>query len=226
MTKPIIGIAGNERAGLEDLDIHVSYTPSGYVRGVQLANGIPYIIPIGDPENTEQYISSIDKLILAGGQNISPEFYGEELQIDSDDYNRSRDIFEMSLVKEALRQGKPIFAVCRGMQLYNVIKGGTLNQAISGHWLTHDTHDVILDKGTALEKIYGSRNWVNSFHRQSLKDLGQGIETIAIDPRDGTIEAIIDQNNSHFLGVQWHPDHLIQERRESIQVFDYVVNHL
>ncbi|KXT76576.1 gamma-glutamyl-gamma-aminobutyrate hydrolase family protein [Streptococcus sp. DD12] len=226
MAKQVIGIAGNERSGLESLDIHVSYTPSGYVRGVQLADGIPYIIPIGDPENTQQYIASIDKLILAGGQNISPEFYHEDLQVASDDYNRSRDVFEIALVNEALRQKKPIFAVCRGMQLYNVIRGGSLNQEIPNHWLEDSTHDVVLDEGTPLYDIYGKRNWINSFHRQSVKKLGTGLKTIAKDPRDGTIEAIVDQNYPHFLGVQWHPDHLIQERKESIDVFDYVVNHL
>ena len=79
------------------------------------------------------YVEMIDKLILTGGQNVHPQFYGEEKTIDSDDYNLTRDEFELALLQEALRQNKPILAICRGVQLVNVAFGGTLNQDIEGH---------------------------------------------------------------------------------------------
>ncbi|NOM01290.1 gamma-glutamyl-gamma-aminobutyrate hydrolase family protein, partial [Klebsiella pneumoniae] len=80
------------------------------------------------------YVEMIDKLILTGGQNVHPQFYGEKKTVESDDYNLVRDEFELALLKEALRQNKPIMAICRGVQLVNVAFGGTLNQEIEGHW--------------------------------------------------------------------------------------------
>ncbi|MGZ7154083.1 gamma-glutamyl-gamma-aminobutyrate hydrolase family protein, partial [Streptococcus pyogenes] len=77
----------------------------------------PIVIPIGQPEMAKDYVGVVDKLILSGGQNVDPRFYGQEKEIESDDYSLARDEFELALIKEALRQKKPIFAVCRGMQL-------------------------------------------------------------------------------------------------------------
>ena len=104
------------------------------MEGVKDAGGIPIILPIGDQEMACHYISMIDKLILTGGQNVDPKFYGEPKTIDSDDYHLQRDIFELALIKEAIKQKKPIFSVCRGTQLFNVAMGGTLYQDIEDHW--------------------------------------------------------------------------------------------
>ena len=117
MSKPIIGITGNEREIPDDHFIHISYTATGFVEGVKEVGGIPMILPIGDEEMAKQYVSIVDKLIITGGQNVCPQFYGEEKTIDSDDYLLKRDIFELALIKEARRQNKPIFTVCRGTQL-------------------------------------------------------------------------------------------------------------
>lgn len=78
------------------------------------------------------YVSAIDKLLLTGGQHVLPQFYGQEKLIESDDYFKERDEFELKLVHEALRQEKPILGICRGMQLFNVARGGTLKQAVEG----------------------------------------------------------------------------------------------
>ena len=90
----------------------MSYAAKGFVEGVKGAGGIPIILPIGDQEMASHYISLIDKLILTGGQNVDPKFYGEPKTIDSDDYHLQRDIFELALIKEAIKQKKPIFSVC------------------------------------------------------------------------------------------------------------------
>ena len=103
MKKPVIGITGNEKTHPDD-DIMMSYAAKGFVEGVKDAGGIPIILPIGDQEMAIHYISLIDKLILTGGQNVDPKFYGEPKTIDSDDYHLQRDIFELSLIKEAIKQ--------------------------------------------------------------------------------------------------------------------------
>ena len=108
MKKPVIGITGNEKAHPDD-ELMMSYAAKGFVEGVKEAGGIPIILPIGDQEMASFYIGLIDKLILTGGQNVDPKFYGEPKTIDSDDYHLQRDIFELALIKEAIKQKKPIF---------------------------------------------------------------------------------------------------------------------
>ena len=102
MKKPVIGITGNEKAHPDD-ELMMSYAAKGFVEGVKEAGGIPIILPIGDQEMASYYIGLIDKLILTGGQNVDPKFYGESKTIDSDDYHLQRDIFELALIKEAIK---------------------------------------------------------------------------------------------------------------------------
>ena len=229
MKKPVIGITGNEKAHPDD-DIMMSYAAKGFVEGVKDAGGIPIILPIGDQEMAAYYISIIDKLILTGGQNVSPQFYGEEKTIDSDDYYLERDLFELALIHEAIQQQKPIFTVCRGTQLFNVAMGGTLYQDIEHHWqdssAEYTTQKLVTKSGSVLEKIYGEISHINSFHHQSIKDLAENVEVIARDPKDNTIEAITTTDEIAYLGVQWHPEFLFETRPKDRMLFDYVVNRL
>lgn len=230
MTKPIIGIAGNERHYEYDAFIKLSYTPGGFIDAVKAVGGIPIILPIGTEEDVEQYISLVDKLIIAGGQNVDPSFYGEEKTIESDDYLYKRDIFELALIKEARKQQKPIFTVCRGTQLYNVALGGTLNQAVDNHWQgisgRYETQKIITKENTILHNLFGAEANVNSFHRQSIKDLADILEVIAYDPKDNIIEAVQTTDGSRYLGVQWHPELLYSQNDRDYALFDYVVNKL
>lgn len=125
MTKKIIGIAGNQLLQAAEVfhGNQVTYTPQGFVSAVQAAGGVPLVLPIGPKELAATYIQQIDKLLLAGGQDVAPEFYGQEPHIKLEETNRDRDEFELALIEEALKQNKPIFAVCRGMQLVNVALG-------------------------------------------------------------------------------------------------------
>ena len=104
MKRPIIGITGNERPNPEDEFAIMSYAAKGFVEGVKEVGGTPIILPIGDADMAQRYIQMIDKLILTGGQNVSPQFYGEEKTIDSDDYYLERDLFELALIHEAIQQ--------------------------------------------------------------------------------------------------------------------------
>lgn len=230
MNKPIIGITGNEKTHPEDEFAVMSYTAKGFVEAVKAVGGIPLILPIGDEEMAVHYISMIDKLILSGGQHVDPQFYGEEKTIISDDYHVQRDVFELALIREALKQGKPIFTVCRGTQLFNVAMGGTLHQDIPGHWQSVDaaqtTQELETKAGSILRDLYGQTSQINTFHHQSIKDLAPTLEVIAFDPKDQVIEAISSTDGTPFLGVQWHPEFLFDEHDKELKLFDYVVNKL
>ena len=229
MKKPVIGITGNEKTHPDD-DIMMSYVAKGFVEGVKDAGGIPIILPIGDQEMASHYISMIDKLILTGGQNVDPKFYDEAKTIDSDDYHLQRDIFELALIKEAIKQKKPIFSVCRGTQLFNVAMGGTLYQDIEDHWqdcsAEYTTQRLVTEPDTVLREIYGEISHINSFHHQSIKDLAPNLKVVAHGPKDGIIEAVTSTDDIAFLGVQWHPEFLFENRPKDKNLFDYVVNEL
>lgn len=230
MKKPVIGITGNEKANPESEFSLISYTAKGFVEGVSLVGGIPLILPIGNEEMARHYVSLVDKLILTGGQNVDPQFYGEIKAIDSDDYFLERDLFELALIQEARLQNKPIFTVCRGTQLFNVAMGGTLFQDIEHHWqdsaAEYTTQRMVTQKNSILREIYGENASINSFHHQSIKVLAPNLTAIAHDPDDDVIEAVTTTDGTPYLGVQWHPEFLFGKRRRDTALFDYVVNKL
>ena len=141
-----------------------------------------------------------------------------------------RDIFELSLIKEAIKQKKSIFSVCRGTQLFNVAMGGTLYQDIEDHWqdcsAEYTTQRLVTEPDTVLREIYGEISHINSFHHQSIKDLAPNLKIAAHDPKDGIIEAVMSTDDVAFLGVQWHPEFLFENRPKDKNLFDYVVNEL
>ena len=197
--------------------------------GVKQAGGLPIVIPIGKPELAKDYVDMVDKLILSGGQHVDPRFYGQEKEIDSDDYSLARDQFELALIKEALRQKKPIFAVCRGMQLLNVALGGSLHQSIQGHWqedVSGTSHSLEIRPNSRVSQLFQAGTQINSLHRQSIKDLAPGLVATAHDPRDGTIEAYESQGQQSILGIQWHPEFLAKNCSHNQKLFDYLVQAL
>lgn len=235
MRRPIIGIAANEALDSGEVLHHmpVSYTPDGYVKAVQRAGGLPLVLPIGSQELAKEYISQIDKLILAGGQDVSPQFY-QQTPIVQGSYSEARDLFELALLDEALLQKKPVFAVCRGMQLMNVFFGGNLKQELQSFTqVVHmqepisreqPTHELLTKESSILQQIYGLQTNVNSFHNQALNRVSSNLTETAYCP-DGVIEAV-ENKERHLLGVQWHPDFAFEVQPNDMMVFNYVVKKL
>ena len=198
-----------------------------FADGVKRSGGIPFYIPISNPDFAREYVNRIDKLILSGGQNVDSSYYGEEKTIDSKDYFLARDIWEVALVKEAIAQGKPALGVCRGLQLYNAVTGGSLNQAIDGHAEKGPfeiTHKIVTENGSQLQQIYGREQEVNSVHRQSLKKLAPHLKVTARSSEDDVIEGVESFTDAPFIGVQWHPEFLLGHKHLKDQgLFDYFV---
>lgn len=229
MSQPIIGISGNHYKTGDHTEPLLSYTQTCLVNAIEDAGGIPLILPVTRPELAEQYIKLVDKLVLTGGQNVEPIHYQEKLLIDSSNYFPERDRFELALIEAAHHQEKPIFGICRGLQLYNVAQGGSLHQEVLGHWQENTgnqpSQDLYFPIESQLSQIYAQEPTVNSFHRQAINKLAPSLEIIALSPDKQTIEAVQSTRDSHtFLGVQWHPELLYGERETENRLFDYIVN--
>lgn len=240
MHTPIIGIAANQLIhATKTFDGNfVTYTPQGFVAAVQIAGGLPVLLPIGEPKTAQTYIQGIDKLLLAGGQDVSPQLYGEEPQPKIGETNRQRDDFEAALIKEALRQGKPILAVCRGIQLLNVVLGGTLYQDLSEYdglqvkheqqptapWLA--THTVTIQEDSHLRHFLDEQTMVNSYHHQGIKALSPQLKAVAWST-DRIVEAVESKDpKKRILGVQWHPEltYAVDDKEQAL--FNYFVGEL
>lgn len=229
MSQPIIGISGNHYKTGDHTEPLLSYTQTCLVNAIEDAGGIPLILPVTRPELAEQYMKLVDKLVLTGGQNVEPIHYQEKLLIDSSNYFPERDRFELALIEAAHHHEKPIFGICRGMQLFNVAQGGSLHQEVLGHWQENTgnqpSQDLYFPIESQLSQIYAQEPTVNSFHRQAINKLAPSLEITALSPDKQTIEAVQSTRDSHtFLGVQWHPELLYGERETENRLFDYIVN--
>ncbi len=189
-----------------------------YPQAVWDAGGDAILLPCAPTtENCEKMINLIDGLLVPGGFDIDPTIYREEKIPECGPTFPSEDSYDMALIKEAVKQGKPVLCICRGCQIANVLYGGTLYQDIPtqyGKLVNHskgdiegiiNTHTVKLEPDSYLAKILGSTNIItNTAHHQAVKDLGKGFKVVG-RAEDGSIEAIEKEDGS-IIAVQWHPE--------------------
>lgn len=235
--KPVIGISGSIliNKGNAFSGYRRSYVNQDYVEAVLRAGAIPFIIPFNeDLEATREMVEKVDGIILSGGHDVNPYYYGEDPMLKIGELFPERDVFDMELYKTAIELKKPIFGICRGYQIINVINGGTLYQDLSYAdfvKIKHDqvdnptqaTHFVELEEGTFLKNILGEKYKVNSFHHQILKDVAPGFKVVA-KSSDGVIESIEKITEDNFvIGVQWHPEMLSASNEKSQAIFNEFV---
>ncbi len=146
-------------------------------------------------------IVAFDGLLIPGGGDINPKFYGQE-NYASVKINSNRDEVTLNAIKFCQKINKPILGICLGMQYINVALGGTLKQDIKNH--KHIEHKVLVEKNTILHDYIGGEYITNSRHHQCVDKLGAGLKVIARS-EDDTFEAVVDDSNKIF-GVQWHPE--------------------
>lgn len=199
----------------------------GYETGVQVAEAVPLVIsPALEPETVEFFVGMMDGLVLSGGEDVDPDRYGED-PLEGTSFSRERDELEWDLAERALERGVPVLAICRGMQLLNVLLGGSLYQDLSAQRrsaVDHDrsgedarrpVHGIRVERSSLLEGVFEDPTFrINSSHHQGVRELGAGLEPVAW-AEDGLVEAVeyrADGADGWVVGVQWHPERMLAER--------------
>lgn len=237
-TQSVIGISSN--LGTIETGSYIgrerAFVVYDYVQAIALAGGIPIILPV--VESDEQIMGQvqlIDGLLLSGGQDVAPAYYGEQPESALGVVHRERDAHELALVKIAHQMNKPILGICRGIQLINVAFGGTLYQDISSHHqqaLQHcqkskpesAAHTVHLVEGSLIHRLLGSSTIeTNTFHHQAVKTLAPGF-TVTGTADDQLIEVIERDGDPFTLGVQWHPELMHRHHPTMQKLFEGFVN--
>ena len=186
-----------------------------YAEAIARAHGVVLTVPplAESLPDVESLIAAVDGVLIQGGGDIDPAHYGEVKRSDTV-YGIvvAHDEFELAVVREAVRQDKPLLAICRGIQLLNVALGGTLHQDLGdvlsdreSHWDTY--HPVTLTAGSrlALAMDTTSPQRCHSYHHQALRDVAPELTVVARAP-DNTFEAVEHRDAQWIVGVQWHPE--------------------
>jgi putative glutamine amidotransferase len=233
---PLIGIPGRHDQSSRGSPVFAQSRT--YVEAVTAAGGAPVLIPLNLDEGALRAIyERLDGLLLAGGEDLHPRYYGEAIHEKCGQIDEARDIVELTLTRWALADGLPILAICRGIQVLNVAEGGTLYQDIASQvpgslkhdcWPDHPrnylAHQVTVNGDSYLAAVLGHRQiGVNSSHHQAVKDLAPRFKVVA-RATDGLIEAIEGHDHSFALGVQWHPEELLEDAPPMRRLFEDFVS--
>jgi putative glutamine amidotransferase len=200
-------------AVLDALTVDLYFT--GYADHIGAAGGLAVHLPSrADPRST---MDRMDGLVLTGGTDVDPARYGAAVPMlgpasgpsaraTTPPLDPDRDAVELALLDVALERGLPVLAICRGLQLVNVGRGGTLHAHLADHHPASGRHDVLVEPGSVLGGLYGATASVNSVHHQGVDRLGADL-VVTARARDGVVEGI-ELPGAQLLGVQWHPEQM------------------
>lgn len=234
MTKPIIGISSGY-VKLSEFS-EGDYAHKDYSSSLIKAGAVPLILPIVPGPSVDTYAALCDGFVLSGGCDVNPKFFDQDPTPGCGVFDTERDRAEFQLLQQAMKLGKPVFGICRGLQVINVALGGTLVQDISDdidHPIQHTqkvsrkegSHRVRIEKDSRLYQVLGEHETieVNSLHHQSVARLGAGLHAAAF-AADGVIEAV-DITEKGLIGVQWHPESMTAGGSElMLHLFEYFVS--
>ena len=197
------------------------YVSDSYIQAIKSVGGLPIILPlIKSKVAIQEYVDLCDGFVFCGGGDITPLLFGQEPITNAGKTDISLDLYQIRLMKKILETDKPVLAICRGMQILNVACGGTIYQDINlvnFDTLTHTqnsvsrrdiSHKVIFEPGSMVNKLLGNFAYTNSFHHQSVDRLGKGL-TVSGFTGDAIVEAIEMPSHSFVIGVQWHPEYML-----------------
>ncbi|MEW6048326.1 MAG: gamma-glutamyl-gamma-aminobutyrate hydrolase family protein [Bacillota bacterium] len=220
LERPIIGIPAGQWATAEN--VVRQGIPREYVRALEAAGAVPVIIPVPEqPQLAFSYLKGLDGLLLAGGGDVDPARFGEEPLPQLRKVDPERDAMEIALTEKALEMDLPVLGICRGIQVLNVAAGGTLYQDLPSqvpHVLQHDQnaprwypcHEVRLEPDSMVAGILQTDTLrVNSFHHQAVRVVAPPFR-VAAKAKDSVIESIESRDHTFVIGVQWHPECMVE----------------
>jgi len=210
MNNPVIGITMDIQG--EHLRLKRYYSDA-----IIKAGGIPLLIPLSGDASI--YVEKIDGLLIPGGDDLNPFYYNEIMMPQVKVVPRQKSDFEISLLKDVINLHKPVLGICYGMQLINVAFGGTIYQDIKSQisseiYHRKGYHIIIVEENKFFKKGKFS---VNSTHHQAVKELGAGLTGFTFSP-DKLIEAFYGTDYPFLVGVQWHPERLM-DTNLSLELF-------
>lgn len=222
---PVVGVTP-----LWDAEKQSLWMLPGYLDGLRQAGCLPMILPLTrEPEEIDQILAMVDGILLTGGQDVSPELYGEAPALTGE-VCEMRDAMEQLLLKKAMVLDKPVLGICRGIQFINVALGGSLYQdipsqhpsAVEHHQsppCDKPSHAVTLVQGSPLQSLLGQQKLlVNSYHHQAVRRLADGLEVMARS-EDDLVEAVWKPDQKFLWAVQWHPEFSFRTEESSRRIF-------
>lgn len=230
MKKPVIGLVP-----LVDYEKESVWMLPGYIEGIFNAGGIPVMLSLtDDPEDIKRYAEMCDGFLFTGGHDVTPSEYGEETLPVCGECCPERDRMERLLLLEAIKEDKSVLGICRGIQLINVVLGGTLYQDLPAQCpsdvIHHQdrpydapSHEISIVPGSPIGELLGRETAaVNSCHHQGIKKLSPELKVMATAP-DGIIEAVYMPENRFVWAVQWHPEFSHKVNGDSVKIFEAFV---
>ncbi|MCR5154086.1 MAG: gamma-glutamyl-gamma-aminobutyrate hydrolase family protein [Lachnospiraceae bacterium] len=230
--KPVIGLMP-----LVDVERESLWMLPGYMKGIELAGGIPVMLPLtSNKEDIEELLKNCKGLLFTGGQDVSPEIYIKNLKNDT--FNREetiiccgeRDEMELASLKCAMEKDMPVLGICRGIQFINAALGGTLYRDLPSQHpsavchrqappYNKPAHSVKVAKDTPLYELLGRESLeVNSYHHQAVKDIAPSLAPMALSA-DGLVEAVYKPDYSFLWALQWHPEFSFETDENSREIF-------
>ncbi|HEX4792646.1 MAG TPA: gamma-glutamyl-gamma-aminobutyrate hydrolase family protein [Humisphaera sp.] len=229
-SRPVIGITVDTDDATGRYLLH-----PGYATSVEKAGGLPLLLPYRtDISLIPQIVDLLDGVLFSGGNDLDPALYGETYHPKAAPIDPDRQRFELALLAEVEKRRTPALGICLGSQLMNVYRGGSLIQFLPDierpETIEHrklgtemPRHGVNLEPQSAAAQTIGKTLLdANSSHKQAVKKLGRGLRIIGTSP-DGVIEGIEDPSLPLFLGVQWHPERL-HEEKDHLALFKLLVD--
>ena len=239
--RPVIGIATQTLQSIDRIpeDLPASWVMNQrYFHACTSVGAIPWMVPLldDDLETLRAIYDRLDGVFIAGGVDMDPQSYGADRHELCGRTDLPRDFVELQFAKWALEDGKPVFGVCRGLQVMNVAAGGTLVQDCEGLYpdaIKHDyfpgagwardhlAHEIRISPDSRLHAAFGEeRVMVNSMHHQAIERVGEGLAATAW-ASDGLVEAVEGGREGQFyVGVQWHPEMLIDQHEGTKRLFE------
>ncbi|ASN40388.1 gamma-glutamyl-gamma-aminobutyrate hydrolase family protein [Paeniglutamicibacter terrestris] len=223
--RPLIGVPGMWSAKVQGMRFAGAAVAVGVLAGIDRAGGEPVVLFPGSSESAADQLARLDGVVIPGGADIDPSRYGREPDEHywPADYP-GQDDYEAGLLQACLDSGIPTLAICRGMQLLNVVHGGTLVGHLVPGEIQHRgaEHPVTCEPGTLLASVLGHAPVrTSSYHHQAVDRVGAGLR-VAARSQDGVVEAL-EGPNASLLAVQWHPEDLAEASATDHALFSWVV---